>query len=124
MCTLCEPCGHTAVGVTTSDSEVIIVINCSNIISNMHSMSRRRVLGAIGAGVGMSALAGCTGGDADGGRFAEASFHVMGDLTGAIVGDVDTTATLVPIGQHGHGWEAGPAEIGRASCRERVFRAV
>ena len=83
----------------------------------MHSMSRRRVLGAIGAGVGMSALAGCTGGDGDSGRFAEASFHVMGDLTGAIVGDVDTTATLVPIGQHGHGWEAGPA------VQERVYDA-
>ena len=83
----------------------------------MHSMSRRRVLGAIGAGVGMSALAGCTGGDADGGRFAEASFHVMGDLTAAIVGDVDTSATLVPIGQHGHGWEAGPA------VQERVYDA-
>jgi zinc transport system substrate-binding protein len=83
----------------------------------MHSISRRRVLGAVGAGVGMSALAGCTGGEADGGRFAEASFHVMGDLTTAIVGDVDTTATLVPIGQHGHGWEAGPA------VQERVYDA-
>lgn len=38
----------------------------------------------------------------------QASFVVLGDFCTNIVGDAVSVETLVPIGQHGHGWEPGP----------------
>jgi zinc transport system substrate-binding protein len=87
-------------------------------------MSRytRRQLIAAGLGTAtIGALAGCTsnnGGsgatESDGstatesaGPEAQASFFVFGDLASQIAGDTATAETLVPIGQHGHGWEPG-----------------
>ena len=39
---------------------------------------------------------------------AQASFFVFGAFADAVAGDVAAAETLVPIGQHGHGWEPGP----------------
>ncbi len=72
-------------------------------------------MGAVGAG----AVAGCLGSRADGGATtgddagagdaaAQATFFVFGDLASAVAGDATTTDLLVPVGQHGHGWEPGP----------------
>ena len=76
--------------------------------------TRRRLLmgtvGALGAGV----LAGCTGdtvggrGSGSGSPTAQASFFVFGDLASGVAGDAADASLLVPIGQHGHGWEPGP----------------
>jgi len=69
---------------------------------------------------GIGGLAGCFGGDtageaADasgdgsaGGPVARSSFFVFGDITERIAGDAATAELLVPVGQHGHGWEPGP----------------
>ncbi len=64
----------------------------------------------------VGSLAGCLGGapstesaDEDRERAtARASFFVFGDFASHIAGDVATAETLVPVGQHGHGWEPGP----------------
>ncbi|ELZ17423.1 zinc ABC transporter substrate-binding protein [Natrinema limicola JCM 13563] len=39
---------------------------------------------------------------------AQSSFFVFGDFASKVAGDTATAETLVPIGQHGHGWEPGP----------------
>lgn len=77
-------------------------------------LTRRRLLsGAIGA-AGAGALAGCAGEAADRSRMdsdapvVQASFFVFGDLTERVAGDAAAANLLVPIGQHGHGWEPGP----------------
>ncbi|MXR41899.1 zinc ABC transporter solute-binding protein [Halobaculum sp. WSA2] len=80
--------------------------------------TRRTVLGSVGA-VGVGALAGCLGSRADasgssggdaasGDAAAQATFFVFGDLARAVAGDATSTDLLVPVGQHGHGWEPGP----------------
>lgn len=74
--------------------------------------TRRAVLG-VGAGAAMYGLAGCLGrtrtANAGSGKLAaQASFFVVGDFTRQVVGDAATANTLVPVGQHGHGWEPGP----------------
>ncbi|QZY00496.1 metal ABC transporter substrate-binding protein [Halobaculum rubrum] len=80
--------------------------------------TRRAVLGAVG-GVGAGTVAGCLGSRADGGATAgddagagdaavQATFFVFGDLASAVAGDATSTDLLVPVGQHGHGWEPGP----------------
>lgn len=74
--------------------------------------TRRRVLAGAGAALGCS-LAGCAGGgtaggESDGETRSQSSFFVFGDLAAAVAGEVATAETLVPIGQHGHGWEPGP----------------
>ncbi|MFW6018277.1 MAG: metal ABC transporter substrate-binding protein [Halapricum sp.] len=75
----------------------------------MSDKTRRQFLAAAGiAGVG--SIAGCLDGvtgDSDEETLAQASFFVFGDFAAQIVGDTATTSTLVPIGQHGHGWEPG-----------------
>ncbi|SEO51307.1 zinc transport system substrate-binding protein [Halorientalis persicus] len=69
---------------------------------------RRFVTGGIGA-VAASALAGCLGGgNESSGTTAQASFFVFGDFASKVAGDTATGETLVPVGQHGHGWEPGP----------------
>ncbi|SDD62316.1 metal ABC transporter substrate-binding protein [Natrinema hispanicum] len=69
---------------------------------------RRFVTGGIGA-VAASALAGCLGGSGQSsGTTGQASFFVFGDIASQVAGDAATGKTLVPVGQHGHGWEPGP----------------
>ena len=68
---------------------------------------RRFVTSGIGA-VAASALAGCLGGGESSGTTAQASFFVFGDFASKVAGDTATGETLVPVGQHGHGWEPGP----------------
>ncbi|AXG05420.1 zinc ABC transporter substrate-binding protein [Haloplanus rubicundus] len=80
----------------------------------MHLTRRRLVTAAGTAGIG--GLAGCLGGGAAGeaaeassdGAVARSSFFVFGDLTARVAGDTATAELLVPVGQHGHGWEPGP----------------
>ncbi|WP_044956365.1 metal ABC transporter substrate-binding protein [Halococcus hamelinensis] len=97
----------------------------------MKDYTRRRVL--IGAGVaGVGGVAGCLGGSgtdngnesgsggngtnnssgtsnaSDEQKTAQASFFVFGDFASQVAGDAATANTLVPVGQHGHGWEPGP----------------
>ncbi|MGQ4557441.1 metal ABC transporter solute-binding protein, Zn/Mn family [Halobellus sp. GM3] len=83
-------------------------------------LSRRRLLATAASGLGIGLLAGCVGdadGSGDGSRDADggadrstvrASFFVFGDVAAAVAGDAVDTESLVPIGQHGHGWEPGP----------------
>jgi len=47
-------------------------------------------------------------GSGDGGAAATSSFFVFGDFAQKVVGDTAESETLVPVGQHGHGWEPGP----------------
>lgn len=81
--------------------------------------TRRAVLGSVSA-IGVGALAGCLGGqggngDGDengtgggGDGAAQATFFVFGAIASAVAGDATSTDLLVPVGQHGHGWEPGP----------------
>ncbi|QAU12016.1 zinc ABC transporter substrate-binding protein [Halorubrum sp. BOL3-1] len=80
----------------------------------MAQYTRRRL---VTTGIGftaISALAGCTSNDADTGDStgdglgAQSSFFVFGDFATHVAGDAATAETLVPVGQHGHGWEPGP----------------
>lgn len=74
----------------------------------MSSYTRRRFIAAGIGAAGLGTLAGCldeTGSSAD--TSAEASFFVFGDWASQIAGDT-AAETLVPVGQHGHGWEPGP----------------
>lgn len=62
----------------------------------------------------IGSLAGCTSrpssdsGSQSNGPVAQSSFFVFGDFASEVAGDAATAETLVPIGQHGHGWEPGP----------------
>jgi zinc transport system substrate-binding protein len=73
------------------------------------------VRGAVFALLLAGALAGCVGDAAVGTgpesdeSIARASFFVFGDVTEQVAGDAATAELLVPIGQHGHGWEPGPS---------------
>ena len=98
-----------------------------NLIIKMDT-TRRRLLAATAGIGGAGALAGCTDGDAsadgdpsgsfgESGPTAQASFFVFGDITEQVVGDAATAELLVPVGQHGHGWEPGP------SVREAIYDA-
>ena len=80
----------------------------------MPRYTRRRL---VATGIGLAtigSLAGCLSNDAgsndSGGSEPEArsSFFVFGDLASQVAGDTATAETLVPIGQHGHGWEPVP----------------
>lgn len=75
----------------------------------MPRYTRRRLI-ETGLGTAVAgSLAGCLGGGTDGATAtAQSSFFVFGDFASAVAGDVTTTETLVPVGQHGHGWEPGP----------------
>jgi len=80
----------------------------------MYPTRRRLVMAAGMAGIG--GLAGCLGGNATGeanggsagGPVARSSFFVFDGITARVVGDAATAELLVPVGQHGHGWEPGP----------------
>lgn len=79
----------------------------------MPRYTRRRL---VATGIGFTtigSLAGCLSNDVGsnnsggGGPEAQSSFFVFGDLASQVAGDTATAETLVPIGQHGHGWEPG-----------------
>jgi zinc transport system substrate-binding protein len=77
-------------------------------------LTRRRLITATAGTVGLGVFAGCAGG-AGGTRrtdterpVAQSAFFVFGDLTSTVAGDAATAELLVPVGQHGHGWEPGP----------------
>ena len=77
-------------------------------------LTRRRLVSTVAGTVGLGAVAGCAGG-ADGTQrtetersVAQSSFFVFGDLTADVAGDAAAAELLVPVGQHGHGWEPGP----------------
>jgi zinc transport system substrate-binding protein len=79
----------------------------------MSRYTRRRLI-ATGIGfASIGSLAGCLSNDAGSsdsggdGPEAQSSFFVFGDMASQIAGDTATAETLVPIGQHGHGWEPG-----------------
>ncbi|MFC7132157.1 MULTISPECIES: metal ABC transporter substrate-binding protein [Salinibaculum] len=78
------------------------------------NLSRRRLLSAALATAGTGLLAGCTGDASDspgsepGRKTAVSSFFVFGDITAQVAGDAAEANLLVPVGQHGHGWEPGP----------------
>ncbi|WP_299236664.1 metal ABC transporter substrate-binding protein [Natronomonas sp.] len=77
-------------------------------------LTRRQALSAAAAAGAAGATAGCLGGSASeadpapGDTTARSSFFVFGDVTDRVAGDAATSDLLVPIGQHGHGWEPGP----------------
>ncbi|WP_222912815.1 metal ABC transporter substrate-binding protein [Natrinema sp. SYSU A 869] len=77
----------------------------------MTQQSRRRF---IGMGIGAAAIgtiAGCVSNPIDSeseGTVTQSSFFVFGDFASAVAGETATAETLVPVGQHGHGWEPGP----------------
>lgn len=74
---------------------------------------RRLVANGIGFAT-LGTLAGCLSNDSgagestDDGPTSESSFFVFGDFANQVAGDTATAETLVPVGQHGHGWEPGP----------------
>ena len=76
--------------------------------------TRRRLLTTTAGAAGMGTLTGCLGNtgltegaDSDG-LTAQATFFVFDDVTGQVAGDAADAELLVPVGQHGHGWEPGP----------------
>lgn len=87
------------------------------------SRRRRNVLG-IGGSVLVGGLAGCLGfgdsrkmadGDTENSNMdsrdspeVATSFTVLGDFATGVAGDVARVNTLVPTGQHGHGWSPNP----------------
>jgi zinc transport system substrate-binding protein len=73
------------------------------------SHTRRTFLSAAVGVVGLGAIAGCQGSSAEQSTdIAQSSFFVFGDIASEVAGDAATTELLVPVGQHGHGWEPGP----------------
>ncbi|MFC7125351.1 metal ABC transporter substrate-binding protein [Halovenus rubra] len=77
-------------------------------------ISRRKMLSGIVGATGTGMLAGCVGGDSNsdsgaGETNAQASFFVFGDLTAHVTEGITESGSLVPVGQHGHGWSPGPS---------------
>jgi len=76
------------------------------------ALTRRQLLAAGVGTASVGALAGCVDGSisagADSETTAASSFFVFGSIAAAVAGDAAATELLVPIGQHGHGWEPGP----------------
>jgi zinc transport system substrate-binding protein len=73
-------------------------------------VTRRKLLSGVAGSAASGLLAGCVGGDSgngSGATTAEASFFVFGDMTTQVAGDTAEGSLLVPVGQHGHGWEPG-----------------
>jgi zinc transport system substrate-binding protein len=51
---------------------------------------------------------------------AQASFFVFGDFARQVAGETARAETLVPVGQHGHGWEPGP-QVRQAVAEADLF---
>lgn len=91
------------------------------------NLTRRDVLRAGGGAFGLG-FAGCLGaaGDAssdvgtDGAPRVQASFFVVYDLARRIGGDAATVESVVPFGQHAHGWEPSPSVV-RAVLTSNAF---
>jgi len=75
----------------------------------MSKHTRRQIIATSLGAATFGTIAGClsesSGSD---GTVAQSSFFVFGDFANKVAGDTATAETLVPIGQHGHGWEPGP----------------
>ncbi|MEF8863159.1 MAG: metal ABC transporter substrate-binding protein [Haloarculaceae archaeon] len=85
--------------------------------------TRRRLLSGVAGTAGGGMLAGCldagpVSGPGSDRVTARASFFVFGDVATRVAGDTAVADLLVPIGQHGHGWEPGP------SVREDIHDAA
>ncbi|WP_416841549.1 metal ABC transporter substrate-binding protein [Haloferax sp. DFSO52] len=82
----------------------------------MRTQKRRAFLAAVSTAVA-AGVGGCLGSDSSARPTAEtlaaASFFVFGDIAANVAGDGAVVETLVPVGQHGHGWEPGPDVQGR-----------
>ena len=77
----------------------------------MDRRTRRQFVSSAAGMACIGAMAGCLGSPAAGestGNAARASFFVFGDVTSHVAGDAMSADVLVPVGQHGHGWEPGP----------------
>ncbi|WP_136716182.1 metal ABC transporter substrate-binding protein [Halorientalis salina] len=75
----------------------------------MPKLTRRETIVASAGLLTTGALSGCLSREGSAtGTTAQASFHVFGDFAAKVAGDAATAETLVPLGQHGHGWEPGP----------------
>lgn len=74
------------------------------------ALTRRQLLSTTAGTIAAGLLAGCAGGSGstDSGPTTQASFFVFENIAANIAGDATETGLLVPIGQHGHGWEPGP----------------
>ena len=70
--------------------------------------TRRQLLATAATAGSIGAIAGCTGSESSEAD-TQASFFVFRDIVSQVAGDVRDTELLVPIGQHGHGWEPGPS---------------
>jgi len=75
--------------------------------------TRRKLLAGLAGTASIGSLAGCVeddseSGDRTTGVSSQASFFVFGDITDHVTGDTAESDLLVPVGQHGHGWEPGP----------------
>ncbi|AHG01491.1 ABC transporter substrate-binding protein (plasmid) [Halostagnicola larsenii XH-48] len=93
----------------------------------MPQQTRRRFV-EIGLGAAaIGAIGGClsnpTGSDSEE-TVVQTSFFVVGDFADAIAGDAATAETLVPVGQHGHGWEPGPQIQGTVSESDLFVRVA
>ena len=84
----------------------------------MVEYTRRRLLAATAGVAGLGAVAGCSGGSGQSNAAdVQSSFFVFSDIAANVAGDSTTTDLLVPLGQHGHGWEPGPR------VRESIYDA-
>jgi len=77
-------------------------------------LTRRRLLSVTTAAIGTGVFTGCMNGGSTAGSepnetISQASFFVFGGLTQQVAGEIATADLLVPLGQHGHGWEPGPS---------------
>jgi zinc transport system substrate-binding protein len=121
-----------------------ILIKTAFDINNMpmaNFRTRRDVLGIGASALAAGTLAGClgssdngntadngsgntstaTGSNANSGSpMAASSFSVLGDFASAVAGDVASVNTLVPVGQHGHGWSPSP-QIQREALNSDLF---
>ncbi|WP_135827897.1 metal ABC transporter substrate-binding protein [Halorussus halobius] len=96
----------------------------------MVEYTRRRMVETTASALAVGSFAGCLSDasfasdrDADE-PTAQASFFVFGDFASQVAGDVATAETLVPVGQHGHGWEPGPQIQGDVLDADLFVRGV
>jgi zinc transport system substrate-binding protein len=88
------------------------------IASGLGTVTAGSVTGCLSDGSDNAASAGENGEDEDSSDtgsgneeetpVAKSSFFVFGDFAKKVAGETAEAETLVPVGQHGHGWEPGP----------------
>ncbi|WP_435194827.1 metal ABC transporter substrate-binding protein [Natronomonas sp. EA1] len=86
----------------------------------MSELTRRGFL--LGSSAAMVATAGCLGTQAGATETGgvQASFFVVSDFTANVTDGELAVETVVPFGQHGHGWEPGP-DVQRAVSNADAF---